>query len=199
VHTIVWIPMVFSAIAAAAVVSALSKREVPADEADAGGVLQQLRAQALFARADSIGIRPASGAAWAVIMDSAYEGGCVSLVSLADGSTSIYFSTGGGIIGAGDRKTVAAASIAFVRAADSALDLLRPAESTDHPPAGYSRFFVRTDSALLSADALEPELGEGAHALSPLFYAAQDVIAAVRDSEVGTGANLPRPRAVDRR
>ena len=198
VHTIVWIPMVFAAIAAAAVVAALSKREIPPDDADSGNVAEPLRSQALFARADAIGIRPGPGAAWAVVMDSAYEGGCLSLVCLVDGSTSIYFGSGGGIIGAGAHQPVRDASIAFVRAADPALEQLTPASSTEHPDSGRTRFFVRTDAALLSADAPETDLGEGAHPLSPLFYAGQNVIAAVRHHVGPESTGLARLRAVDR-
>jgi len=189
--------MVFAAIAAGAVVSALSKRETPPEDADSGEVIEQLRSQALFASPGAVGIRPREGAVWAVVMDSAYDGGCLSLVSLIDGSTSLYFQSGGGIIGAGKDEAVRSASTAFVRAAEGVLEELRPATSTEHPSAGRTRFFVRTDTALRFAEAPETDLGEGVHPLSALFYAGQRVIAAVREETAAAG--LPRPRAVDRR
>jgi hypothetical protein len=194
VHTIVWIPMVFAAIAAWAVVSALSRRERALADSD-GQAIQQLRAQALFADPASVGIRPLPASAWGVVMDSAYDGGCISLVSLLDGSTSVYFQSGGGMIGAGMHERVRSASRELVRTAESLLGEMTPATSTGYPAAGQTRFFVRTDSALLSAEAAETELGDGMHPLSALFYAGQDVLAAVRE-ETSAPAVL-RPRSVD--
>jgi hypothetical protein len=161
--------------------------------------MQHLRSQALFADAGSIGIQTTPDAAWAVVMDSAHDAGSISVVSLIDGSTSIYFSRGGGVIGAGAHARVARASVAFVRAADAVLDRFTPAASTAHPPPGLTRFLLRTGSALLAADARELDLGAGAHPLSPLFHAGQNVITAVREQFETAGAAESRPRAVESR
>jgi hypothetical protein len=53
---------------------------------------------------------------------------------------------------------------------------------TPLPEVGRVRFYVRTFTGTLGADALEDDLGEGRHALSPVFHAAHSVIAAIRES-----------------
>src|SRR5688572_20448969 len=64
----------------------------------------ELRARALTMSAADVGL--ASGTyprtVWAVLIDVGLEGGSAyTLMVLGDGTTSLYFSTGGGIIGAG--------------------------------------------------------------------------------------------------
>jgi len=44
------------------------------------------------------------------------------------------------------------------------------------PRVGRTVFYMLTDSGVLTAEADENDLGEQRHALSPLFYAGQDVI-----------------------
>lgn len=62
----------------------------------------ELRRRLLAARAAELGlVAGAPTEAWGVLMETAYPDAVVTLVALADGTTSLYFSNGGGIIGAG--------------------------------------------------------------------------------------------------
>src|SRR5262245_746002 len=91
-----------------------------------------------------VGLSAKPGEAWGVVMDTAYSEGAASLVSLADGSASIYFSTGGGVIGGHSHETVANAAKAFVRAANRDLSKLLVPPDESLPKPGYTRFFVLT-------------------------------------------------------
>jgi hypothetical protein len=49
-----------------------------------------------------------------VVVDIPRQGGIASIVAMADGTTSMYTSTGGGTIGAGSHRSVAAATHALL-------------------------------------------------------------------------------------
>jgi hypothetical protein len=115
-------------------------------------------------------------------METAYATGAASLVCFADGSTSLYFSTGGGIIGAGEHETVRIAARRFLSVANDSVALLKI--PTDHPlpELGRVRFYARTRAGLRGAEVAEDILGDGAHPLSRLFAAGHFVISAIRET-----------------
>ena len=61
-----------------------------------------LRGQILHAAPDDLGFFASEEhPVWGAVMDMAFPGGVATLVSLEDGTTSLYTSTGGGVIGGG--------------------------------------------------------------------------------------------------
>jgi hypothetical protein len=126
---------------------------------------------------------------WLALMEMTFGEGSASLVALADGSTSLYTSTGGGVIGAGEHEVVAAATREYLEVLERLLEHLQPASSFELPAAGHVRFQVRTYDGDLTADALENDLGERRHPLSEAFFAAHEAIARMREiEEAGGGA-----------
>lgn len=117
---------------------------------------------------------------WAVLMEMGLDTGTASLVVVADGTTSLYLSTGGGVIGAGEHESVRHAAKAFLEATEAHLDHLQQASQALLPETGAIRFHARTFDSLRSAEAPERELAEGRNELTPLFYAAHDVLTQVR-------------------
>lgn len=83
-------------------------------------VYQGLRSQALSIPPSSIGLpaEPGSSEVFGVIMDTTYKSGTATLAVFADGAVSLYFSTGGGIIGEGTHEHVAAAARQLLRVAE---------------------------------------------------------------------------------
>ena len=120
-----------------------------------------------------------------VVMDTGFPKALVTLVALVDGTTSLYFGTGGGVIGAGEHEAVRSATLAFLACAEQDLELFAAAEESPLPAIGEVRFYLRTYAGLRSAQALEAKLVLGTHALSPLFVAAHVVITAVREHTDG--------------
>lgn len=147
---------------------------------DGRNVMLGLRAQILHLAPTDVGIQPVAGKAWGVVMDTTYPGGSASLVSLVDGTASLYFSSGGGVIGGQAHEQVASAAIAFVGRASAHLRHAVPAADEELPPVGHTRFFILTADGTKVAEALENDLGAGRHELSPLFYAGQEVITQLR-------------------
>ena len=109
-------------------------------------------------------------------METGRDNGIASLVAFADGTTSLYFSTGGGVIGAGGQANVSSASSSFLAEAETMLELFTPATQTPLPGRGCVRFYVHTIDGLMTAEANELDLGHGRHQLSTLFHAGQAVI-----------------------
>jgi hypothetical protein len=115
-------------------------------------------------------------------METGYPEGVATLVVLADGTTSLYFSNGGGVIGAGTHGGVRAAGEMLLSAAEAHLSNFAAVVETPLPEVRRVRFYLRTFTGTMGAEADEKDLGEGRHTLSPVFHAAHTVISAVRES-----------------
>lgn len=115
-------------------------------------------------------------------METGYPEAVATLVVFGDGTTSLYFSKGGGVIGAGEHEVVRAAGEVLLSSAEAHVADFALSTGTPLPEVGRVRFYVRTFKGTLSAEANEEDLGEGRHTLSPVFHAAHRVISAVRDS-----------------
>ena len=149
--------------------------------------MRGLREQALTRSASQLGLSPLPDRAhvFGILMETGYAEGVASLVALAEGSTSLYFSNGGGIIGAGEHASVRRALPPFFAAAEAHLTSFTPATSTPLPDQGRVRFYLRTFEGTLTAEADEQDLGHMKHDLSPVFHAGHAVIAAMRQASGG--------------
>jgi hypothetical protein len=118
-------------------------------------------------------------------MEMGFPEGAATIVSLADGTTSLYTSEGGGVIGGGEHAPVAAASRRFLAEAEATKTGLLPADpaNVQLPPAGVVSFVVLGYSGTQTGAADEDELASRQHPLSPLYAAGQDVITALREAE----------------
>jgi len=118
--------------------------------------------------------------AWGTLMETGYDGVTATLFALFDGTTSLYLSTGGGVIGGQGHEPVRRANAAFLKQTNDSLEHLSPCETFPIPSSAHTVFYVLTDSGILTGGALENDLGSGRHPLSPLFYAGHEVITQLR-------------------
>lgn len=139
-----------------------------------------LRQQVLSLTADQLGDEGADAPILALLMETGYPEAVATLVAVADGTTSLYFSNGGGIIGAGTHAPVAEASRRFLERGESFLPRLSAVADPGPPAEGDTQFVAVLPDGLRSDVAAEDDLGEQRHPLSPLFYAGQDVITRIR-------------------
>ena len=141
-----------------------------------------LREMALNVRPDEIKVTPTAERphVWGVLMETGYPKGVASLVCFADGATSLYFSNGGGIIGAGEHGSVRAVAQAWLTETETYLPSFEPAHETPLPSLGRVRFYVRTFDGTLTAEADEQDLGRMRHPLSPFFHHGHTVMSAIR-------------------
>jgi hypothetical protein len=147
--------------------------------ADPATIFEELRDQVLLASLPEPG-------SWAALMEIGTGGGVASVVVVSDGTTSLYTSSGGGLIGAGDHESVAAANRAFLSTIQRLRAAIPATESFPLPLDDEIRFSVRwPDGTRGSAVAVEEELASGDHVLSAAFDAGHDVISAMREIEAG--------------
>lgn len=149
----------------------------PAESASA-----ELRAMALAVQPAQIGLtREAFGKdVWGVVMETGTDAGYYTLVVLGDGSTSLYLSTGGGVIGAGEHEAVRVAGAGLIAEANKHLAAAATSDGFPPPADGDTTFHLLTFDGPRSRTAPTNALGEDKDALSPLFHAAHEVIMQVR-------------------
>jgi hypothetical protein len=149
--------------------------------ADPADVYLGLRRQVMNLTAASLGASaPPAVPVVALLMDNGMSNAVATLVGVADGTTSLYYSSGGGVIGAGARHDVAAATHRWLQIGLQFLGQLSPIEEPPLPAEGMVQLVAVTPDGLLGAAAPAAELGERTHPLSPLFYAAHGVITQIR-------------------
>ena len=145
-----------------------------------------LRQQVLRLTADQLGDDASAAAPILVLlMETGYEEAVATLVAVADGTTSLYFSNGGGFVGAGAHADVAEASGRWLETGREFLPQLSAVSDPALPDVGLTQFVAVTPEGLRGIVAPEEELGEGRHALSPLFHAGHDVITQIRLTQGG--------------
>jgi hypothetical protein len=162
----------------------LKRRADEPDTTPAAGeqVYQGLRAQILDLDPAEAGLGqgPDRPVLWGALMDTGYPPGTATLLALADGTTSLYTSSGGGIVGGGFHQAVAAATHSFLEDLERHLFLLKPDPDAALPAAGRVIIRALTYNGRLAAEAPEEDLGYGRHPLSPVFHAAHRVITELR-------------------
>jgi hypothetical protein len=144
-----------------------------------------LRSMVLNLSAAEIGITPHvfPHQVWGIVMETGMSGGYYTLAVLADATTSLYFSNGGGILGAGEKPEVRKVSEQFIGWANRFVGSSSPATSLQPPSQGQTKFFFLTFNGVQSYEAPELELGEKRDSLAPLFHAGHAMIAAVRQTQ----------------
>ena len=163
---------------------AKQEAQQPASE----GIFEALRSQALSVGAASVGIAPSAELprVYGVVMDRAYPEGLATLVAFADGTTSLYTSGGGGVIGGGEHASVAALNRQLLIAAEDHLERFSLRHQTELPNDGRVLITVLTYTGRFAAESSAEDLGEGRHAAAPVFYAAHEVIHALHMIEEGS-------------
>jgi hypothetical protein len=144
-------------------------------------IFTDLRGMVLSTKPESIGIKiHTPDQVWGILMETGFPKAVVSLVALGDGTVSLYFSNGGGIIGLGPHKGPKLAAQRLLSCSEQFLGKASPTRSFPLPRKSYTRFYMLTGGRILTVEALEQDLGQGHHPLSALFFKGQDLITEVR-------------------
>ena len=144
---------------------------------------EALRSQAL--EAESRGLIAADGTtpeiAGLVVDIPTGQGSYATLVALRDGTSSLYLSTGGGVIGAGFHEPVRAAVSALLIALGEYLPEWPLDDDTRHPLADRVKFFALTSAGRRMREVPESAFwGRERHELTPLIAKVRALVGAVR-------------------
>ena len=141
-----------------------------------------LRSQILAFSAPEVAAQAKADAplAYGVVMDLSLPSGTATIVSLYTGDTSMYTSTGGGILGGIGHESCRTASKQFIAVAQEHLGLMHKTETYPVPPAGIFRFYVLTTDGVYTADEKEAVITRLQGPLAPLFKAGDNVITQLR-------------------
>jgi len=129
------------------------------------------------------------GGAGVAMMEIGMDGAVASIVAIADGTVSMYTSTGGGVIGAGEHAAVRAEATRFRTVVADSRNLLSRTTEFPLPGAGEVRFQARIGEVGFSGAAPESALRGGRDPLSTVYAAGQDLLTEIRlaSESVGSG------------
>lgn len=120
---------------------------------------------------------------WGIVMETGFPEGSFTLITIADGTTSLYFSNGGGIIGGGEHEAVREASGHFLAGAQHFYEKGNKVAKYPAASDGEVKFYFLTFDGVLEYSAPEEKLGNEKDELSNLFFAAHGVISELRKIE----------------
>jgi hypothetical protein len=141
-----------------------------------------LRNTVLGTKPESIGLDPARlpGGVWGLLMETGHPTGVATLVALADGTVSLYFSGGGGMIGLGQHEGPRRSAAELLAMAPDFREAMVPAADFPLPRPGHTRFQVLSGGGPMTGEGLDEDLISRRHALSALFYKGHEVLGEIR-------------------
>jgi hypothetical protein len=161
------------------VLSARGRKQVTAAAPSKREVYVGLRNQIFQLTRDKCGLPPNAQPSepCAAIMDWGVKTGTATVVAVADGTTSIYLSSGGGSIGGGQsHAAIREAGQHFLALSKEFLPQMQVTTEYPLPATGQVIFYVRTVGGVVTARVSEGELSSHRHPLSRLGDAAQQII-----------------------
>ena len=121
-----------------------------------------------------------------VVVDVPAQGGFATFVALTDNTTSLYTSTGGGTIGAGEHRPVAEANHRLLTVVEAHLGSFTRKDDGLFPATGSVRLHVLTPSGNRDHDVSEDSFwGRAPSPLMPVIAAVQELITAISSASPG--------------
>jgi hypothetical protein len=150
---------------------------------------------------EAIGLKPAPGEVWGVLMETGYPNAVVTLVALADQTVSIYFSNGGDLTGLGTNPGPQKAGKEFISLAQQFAKSGTSATKYPLPEVACTRFYFLTDSDITTIEVKEKDLEDGKHELSPLYKMGHELLSEILavDKKLHPKQKTPEdePKAID--
>ncbi len=118
---------------------------------------------------------------YAVVMDWGIDEGTATVVAIADGTGSVYLSSGGGFIGGGQsHESIRTAAKRTVELATQVQPMMHLTTNYPLPERRQVNFYVLTDAGVFTASASEEQMRTHASPLYQLGDAAQAIITEYR-------------------
>ncbi len=144
-------------------------------------IYRELRRKAILLDPRTIAFPPgAEKRLWGFLMEIGYPEAVVTLVAVADGGVSLYFSNGGGLIGIGEHEGPRRAAGALLAFAPPFMEKAALAQDYPLPRRGHVRFHFLAFDGIRTVEESEEALAGGQSPFSPLFVKTHDVITQAR-------------------
>ena len=147
-------------------------------------VYANLRRKALAATPEIVGMSGSlqEDEPYGALMEMGISDSVVTLVCFADGEASLYYKSGGGMVGGSSHDSVRKAAKEFTGLAHKALPQMTSAPGGDHPlPSDDKvRFYALTPQGIFTTETDRQALAEPGNPLSALFYGGQEVVTKMR-------------------
>lgn len=140
----------------------------------------RLRRRALETTALNLGLDPKSTEPYGLVMEMGIQISVVTLVCFADGDASVYYKTGGGMVGGIAQESVRKVAKTFVGLAPKALPKMIRTTDFPLPGADRVRFYVLTPQGVFTTETTRQNLTNPKSELGALFYSGQEVVAEMR-------------------
>ena len=124
---------------------------------------------------------------WGVLVDVGLPAGPVTVVAIADGTTSLYLGNGGATVGVGELPPIRTLAAALLRAVEAAVPILPPGWELPVPPPGWLQVVALTYRGMLVGHATIPEVESGVHPLAQVWTRAGEVAAAITALDADRG------------
>jgi len=134
-------------------------------------------------------IPPADTFVYGVVMDWNMGETTVTLAAYITGAANMYFSTGGGITGAGKNPVVGEVAVEFVIAAQSFINRAAATTITELPAPGTVKFYLLTNKYVYAAQEQVEYLDDNSSPWLSLFEKGNQVIIEMRKEGNGVMAN----------
>lgn len=148
---------------------------------DGSNPLAEMRLKLLQMNSSDVGLSPTAELpnVWGVVMDMGYPDTLVTVLTIADGTSSVYIGQSG-VIGAGEHPPVRAAGEALLKTAEACLEIFKPEPDVEAPGVGEVRFHVLTHAGRVGGSWPMQVAGEGVGLESAMFHAGQALLSQVR-------------------
>ena len=144
-------------------------------------VFHELRNMILSTDPKELGASATDGPVWGLLMETGYAKGSFTLVALRDGTVSLYFANGGGMIGIGQHETPRKIAGELLALAPQYLSDTTITTTYPVPTDGLTKFYFLTFDGVRTVEGKEDDMGNNRLALSPLFHKAHELIGAARE------------------
>ena len=136
-----------------------------------------------------LAIPPTDTFVYGVIMDWNMGETTVTLAAYITGAANMYFSTGGGITGAGKNPLVGEVAVEFVIAAQSFINRAVATTATELPAPGIVKFYLLSNKHIYAAQEQVDYLDDSSSPWLSLFEKGNQVIIEMRKEGNGIMAN----------
>lgn len=117
---------------------------------------------------------------YGMLMEMSIASSVMTLACFGSGDASVFYQTGGGMVGGISHEPVRKAAKEFVAQAQKALPRMKKTNEYPLPGPDSVRFYVLTPKGVFTIETSRQALGESQNTLSTLFYSGQEVVSQMR-------------------